>query len=59
VGFLRGRLCGAWTLGHLIRGGSSWGMDDDVGILRTPFCSFVVLDEDGVGQRDMMLFIGT
>jgi hypothetical protein len=36
-------------LGQLIRGGSSRGMDDDVGILRTPFCSFAVLDEDGVG----------
>ena len=43
-----------WGLGHLIRGGSSWGMDDDVGILRTPFCSFVVLDEDGVGLGECL-----
>ncbi len=39
---------GVVDLGRLTRGWSGWGMDDR-GILRAPFCVFVVLDEAGVG----------
>ena len=36
-------------LGHLIRGGGSWSVDFDSGVLRAPFCAFVVLNETGMG----------
>ena len=38
------------TWGHLIRGGSSWSADFDGGILRAPFCAFVVPNEAGVSS---------
>jgi hypothetical protein len=41
-------------LGHLICGGSSWGADFDGGILQTPFCAFVVLNEAGVGLDECL-----
>jgi hypothetical protein len=40
---------GVVDLGHLIRGGRSWSANLDGGILRAPFCAFVVLNEAGVG----------
>jgi hypothetical protein len=45
-------------LGHLIRGGSSWSADFDSGVLRAPFCAFVVLPSTTVRktceQRDKL-----
>jgi hypothetical protein len=36
-------------LGHLIWGGSIWSADFVSGVLRVPFCAFVVLNEAGMG----------
>ena len=41
-------------LGHLIRGGSGWSADFDSGVLRAPFCAFVVLNEADMGLDECL-----
>ena len=41
-------------LGHLIRGGSSWSADFVSGVVRAPFCAFVVLNDAGTSLDECL-----